>query len=309
MQKIINWIKTNKLSFGLALVVLFLLFGRTPLYFVENITGSSKSGFGDYYTEEMDMQYGGRGGPMSTAMYDPVAPRPDITDRKVITTSHLSALVTDVTSSVESVKSYVNQHKGYTVNESISRPEAGETATLVVRIPTDKVDVFKDQLRKLAVKVTSEKIDGTDITDQYVDMQERISRLEKTKARLDQILASAETVEEIMSVQDRIFMVQDQIDSYKGQLQYMDGATSTSKITIYLSEDELSLPYLPDTSWRPNVIFKKAVRSMIGTLQSLGTFAIWFAVYIPIILLLVVVVWVAKKIKRAHARRVQPPQT
>jgi len=73
--------------------------------------------------------------------------------------------------------------------------------------------------------------------------------------------------------------LQSQIDSLKGQEQYLEKNAQNAKITVYLASDELALPYTPAKPWRPEAIFKQAVRSLVGTLRGLGTLFIWLVVY------------------------------
>ncbi|KKS31461.1 MAG: hypothetical protein UV00_C0005G0007 [candidate division WWE3 bacterium GW2011_GWF1_42_14] len=234
------------------------------------------------------------------------APQPDITDRKVVVESNFSLLVKDVTPTVEMIKEKTLLMGGYMVNTNISRTEYGENAVLQIRVPSEKIEEMSKYLRSVAIKVVSENVDGRDITDQYVDIERRLGDLEAQRTRMLAILDKATTVNEMLSVQQALDQIQNQIDSYKGKLQYMDGTTKTSKLTIYISTDELGLPYTPAQPWRPEVIFKQAVRSMLGTLQDIGSFAIWFAVYLPIILGAVVVFKIIKKIMR---KRSKPTQT
>jgi len=88
-------------------------------------------------------------------------------------------------------------------------------------------------------------------------------------------------------------------------LAYMDGASSTTLITIYLSTDELGLPYAPSQAWRPEVIFKQAVRSLLLNARSVANLGIWVVVYIPAL----VFVWVAwVLVKRFVFKRKNPSQ-
>ncbi|MFZ2664053.1 MAG: DUF4349 domain-containing protein, partial [Patescibacteria group bacterium] len=130
---------------------------------------------------------------------------------------------------------------------------------------------------------------GYDITDQYTDYTKRLESLESSRAKLESIMDRAVTADEILNIQTRIFEIQDQIDGVKGQIAYMDKASSTSKVSIAMSTDELSLPYTPVKTWRPNVVFKQAIRSLIGVLMFIGTFGIWIAVFSPVLLLIIVI--------------------
>ena len=277
MGKLFFWIKTHKFVTFLLLIIFFFVF--KPLSLLSSSAGSSTSN--EFYGISDAV-------PSSKMMAVPsygVAPQPEITDRKVITNSNFSLLVKNVTDSATQIKQKTVALAGYVISTNINRSQYGDTATVEIRIPTDKTDEITTYLRNLAVKVVSENVSGRDITDQYVDIQERINQLSTQKAKMQEIMNNAKTVAEMLEVQQALFNVQNQIDSYKGQLAYMDGASSTTRLSIAISTDELSLPYSPAQPWKPEAIFKQAVRGLLGTLQFLGTIGIWIAVFSPLLLI------------------------
>ena len=77
-----------------------------------------------------------------------------------------------------------------------------------------------------------------------------------------------------------------------------------SKITLYLSTDELSLPYTPDTKFRPNVVFKLAVRSLLDTLRAIAEALIWVGVYSAIWLPVVIIYLIVKRIRKSRDTKV-----
>ncbi len=231
-----------------------------------------------------------------------VAPAPDVTNRMVVTSSHLSLLVNDVSAGMTGVKSYIDSIGGYMVSSNISRPEQGATGTITVRIPSIKLDEALAALKNQSVKVVSERMDGHDVTDQFVDNEARLVILERNKARFEEIMTSAKDVPQILEVQNEIFNLQAQIDSIKGQHNYLEQTAKMSLVTVYLSTDELALPYAPTQAWRPAVVFKLAVRSLIGFGQSIGTGLIWITVFSVIwVPVLAIVLFVVKRRKTAQA--------
>lgn len=301
-RKIFDWIKNNKLTTVLLVIVLYFLFYRRPVL-LPQLLGSSpmrKSGVGVTSMESLDvaapmaeMSYG-RG-----SSYYPganVAPQPDVTDRKVITDSSMSLQVESVKDAMESIKMRTRSLGGYVVRTNLTTPEIGEDGYMVVRVPADSLDDTLQYFRGLAIKVVSENISGRDITDEYIDIEERISQLESRKNTLEGWVDRAETVDELLEIQEGIFKLQDQIESYKGRLAYLEGASDTTLITIYLSTDELGLPYTPSQAWRPQAVFKQATRSMLMTLISIGNAAITIAVYLPLIAAAVLLFVIAKRL-------------
>jgi hypothetical protein len=78
----------------------------------------------------------------------------------------------------------------------------------------------------------------------------------------------------------------------------LEKTAKLAKITLYLSTDEYVLPYAPTTPFRPEVIFKQAVRSLVGTLRGLVRLGIWLGVYSVIIVPVGLMIWFFSRKKR-----------
>ena len=295
-NKIKEWVKTHKMfTFNIVAVVIIFLFLfsgsiRRVGYRIANTRNYSTGVMYDSSYAPTPMSYSGvqEGVKYSSDIsYDSMTNDVNVSNRKVVTNTNFSLHVKNVDDTVEYIRKKTTEMGGFMVNTDIRRDEAASSSNLQVRVPSDQLVEFSKYLKTLAVKVVYENISGNDITDQYVDYEEKLRSLESVKARFEEIMDEAETVDEIMNVQNRILNIQSQIDSIKGQIKYMDRSTSTSLVSISISTDELSLPYTPVKSWRPDVIMKEAIRAMISVLRAMGTVGIWLIAFIPLIILLI----------------------
>ena len=287
MDKLFSWLKDNKLVVILAAIIVYLFWSnrRLPMPMLE------KSSYNLGSPSVVSTDRGGFMPPMEEA-----APQPDVDDRMVVEHSNISLVVDDVRQKADQILDYVQTKGGYMVSSSIRRPEEVPFGTIVVRVPSQELRPTLDHLRGLAVKVTSEYLSGRDVTDQYVDLEERLETLNKTKSKFEEILDQATEVEDILNVQRELINLQKQIDNLKGQQQYLEKTAENAKITIYLSTDEWSLPYAPEgEAFRPRVIFKQAVRSLVLSFRKLGKAGIWIVVYAPIWLPVLLLIWWWKK--------------
>jgi len=226
------------------------------------------------------------GAPATSKIALPVAggsrdysPQPDVSERLVIQESNLSLLVKNVVDVRNKILEYTKSKGGYMVTASTSNPQDAPTGNITIRVPADKLQESLDYFHSLSIKVVSENLLGTDITDQYVDIDKRIVQIERTMARLEDILNQATRIEDITNLTQQILYYQEQIDSYKGQQESLEKNAQLAKLTVYLSTDEIALPYAPSETFRPQVIFKLAVRSLVSTLRGLAENAIWIGVY------------------------------
>lgn len=291
MKVMISWIKRNKLASVLLLVVAYFIYkqyfgGVRPLY------QSTAPGLGGIGNESFAL----KSAPLADlgTLSREAAPTNE-TNRLVVQESNLSLVVKNVRETVDKLIAYAQEKKGYMVSSSLSQPEEAPYANLVLRIPAKDLKSALEYCRSLALKVSSENLYGYDVTDEYVDIDARLVTLNKTKAKFEEILAGATRVQDLLDVQRELINLQSQIDALKGQQLYLEKTAEMAKVTIYLSTDEFALPYAPAQPFRPAVIFKQAVRSLVGTLRSVFKAIIWLGVYGVLIIPVVLIIWIISK--------------
>ena len=284
-KKFLNWLQNNKLTAFLFFIIFLLLFKNSinkpklPLSQVKNERIKVNS---------LPVAGGGEKGVQLSRE-----------KRLVIKESNISLVVNNVREKLEKISAYVNRKKGYVVSSSLTQPQEQPFATLVIRIPTKQLKPTLNFLRKISVKVISENISGRDITDEYFDLEARLKTLSTTKEKLEKLLSKTDNINQIIQIQRELMNLQEEIDRLKGYKQYLEKSSETAKITIYLSTDELSLPYSPQIfKFRPKVVFKQAVRSLVINLRRIGVLAIWIGVYSVLWLPALFVFYIWKKRNR-----------
>jgi hypothetical protein len=302
MFRPITWLLNHKLTVVLLLVIGYLLFQSSGFGIMPHALNSTVSR-GGYSMAESAPSLGiasdsYQAKSVALPMMANEVPPTSNPDRLVIKDTNLSMVVTDVAKTVASIESIAKDNGGYMVNSNLTIPEGAATGTISIRVPEVNRTTVLSAIKQAGVKVTSEYVSGTDVTDQYVDTQARLDTLNATKTKFEEIMQTAIKVQDILEVQREIINLQSQIDNLKGQQLYLDQSAKLSLISINLSTDELALPYTPDKGWRPVVIFKEAVRSLVSFLRQLGTLAIWIAVFSPIWLTLLIIIWLVKRKQR-----------
>ncbi|MBP9817190.1 DUF4349 domain-containing protein [Candidatus Shapirobacteria bacterium] len=279
----INWLKQNWLI--LVIVTIAFVYGRSSTSPTIPIAGGG-----------INTMMAGSGGLAFDSVSSKMMPTREVAlsdsaNRLVIQDTSLSLQVKDVPASISQIEVTTKNLGGYMINSNLNRPDQSASGNISVRVPEEKRSEAMTEFSKLAVKVVSRSVYANDVTDQYTDLDAQLEVLLQTKQKFQEILAKATQVNDLMNVQQQLTNIQQQIDSIKGQQKYYEQSAKLTKISIYLSTDELALPYAPTNEWRPAVVFKEAVRSLIANVRNLGNFLIWGAVYSPIIFLLVIIYW------------------
>jgi len=301
---IITWVKKNKLTTALLIIVAYFIYKNFFGVSIQRLTTTSRQYESSGSTGIANPVFGPVSGAPASGIgkislpniYPPqqdYTPQPDATNRLVIQESNLSLLAKDVVDTRNKILAFATSVGGYMVNASTSNPQDAPTATVVIRVPSAKLQEALDYFHSLSIKVVSENLVGRDVTDQYVDIDKRIATYEKIKAKYEDLLDRATTIQDITNLTQQVINIQSQIDSLKGQQESLKQNANLAKLTIYLSTDEIALPYAPSETFRPNVIFKLAVRALVGTLRKFATYAIWIGVYsvvwIPVVIIYIVV--------------------
>lgn len=292
-----SWIKQHKLTTLLLVIVLYFVFnqvifsflGINLLNYTSKVSAPSYTGSSQSYESSGAIGYMAAPSMLKSYPSQDYTPQPQIKDRLVIQNSNLSLLVKNVVEVRNKIIDFAQNNGGYMVSAEVSNPQDAPTATVVVRIASDRLNQALDYFHSLAIKVVSENLQGTDVTDQFVDIEANIKILETTKARFESILAQAQEVSDIVNLNQQIINIQSQIDSYKGQQDALQKNAQLAKITLYISTDEIALPYAPSETFRPEVIFKQAVRSLVSNLRQIAALLVWVAVFavlwLPLLLL------------------------
>lgn len=298
IMKVVGWIKSHKLIIVLGIVIIYLLEQQSsarPLYLSSSKSGRSTG----ISSEDMALPAAGEAAPMAAnlSMRQEAAPSAS-KDRLVITETYMSLVVKDVPNSLSQIQQKAEGLGGFLINSHLSKPEESASGTISIRVPKEKLSEALAAFRSYGLRVVDENVSGRDVTDQYEDIDAKLETLNKTRVKFEEILNKAVSVQDILTVQRELVSLQSQIDYLKGQQQYLSKSAELSKITIYLSTDEFSLPYAPKEAWRPNVILKQAVRALVINFRKVGTAFIWIAVFTPLWLPVLIIAWFINKKKK-----------
>lgn len=308
LSSLLTWIKANKLSSFLLAIVAYGLIkswtgnGGLPLP-VPMFSTSTGMAHDMAMMEAPAMVKMGEPMAMSRS-FSPVMnySAGNVSERMTTQTSSLALTVKKVGDVANQIENLAKAQGGWLVDSSVDAPDSGTTnGTISFRVPTEKLPETLDQIRGLGLRVVSEHVMGNDITDQYQNLTAQLEILEQTKQKLETILASATKVQDMLEAQQQLLNMQQQIDNLQGQQKYLDQSAKLSLVTVYLSTDELALPVTaPGEAWRPNLVFKEALRSLVGFVFRIGNAVIWVAVFAPIWLPLILVYkwWQKRQVAR-----------
>ena len=189
---------------------------------------------------------------------------------------------------------------GYVVSSKTWNNGDAKSATLTMGVPSDQFEAVQRQLRALAVKVESDTSSGQDVSDEYVDLQSRLTNLEATAARIREFLDKATKVSDALEVNQQLSDVEGQIEQIKGRMQYLKDRSAFSTMVVNF---EPQRPTPAPEAWQPGKTIEKAADSAGGLLRNLVDAAIWLIVaYGPIVIPLAIVLALVVRTQRKRSK-------
>jgi hypothetical protein len=145
-----------------------------------------------------------------------------------------------------------------------------------LRIPAARFDEVMDRLAALALEVRERRESAQDVTEEYVDAHAHLQSLEAARNRLLEILQTAETTEAVLQAEQQLTQREAEIGSLKGRLQYLSQSAQLAKVHLTLQAYTLRQPL--EGRWRPGETARDALEALVMSVQSLGSFLIYFSI-------------------------------
>ncbi|MCR5558000.1 MAG: DUF4349 domain-containing protein [Butyrivibrio sp.] len=225
------------------------------------------------------------------------------TSRKLITTMNISSETEDLDSVLSEVQNKVKELGGYIESSDIyngssyySGSKPSRNAYLTLRIPANNLDKFVDVVEG-STNITNKSTSVEDVTLNYVDIESKKNALTSEEKRLLEILESAETVEDIITVESRLSEVRYEIESIESQLRTYDNKINYS--TVYLSIDEVSKFTETQEKGPVQRMREGFVNSIAEVIAAVVEGFVWFVIHLPQIILILVAIVIVILIIRA----------
>lgn len=259
-------------------------------------TMNSAGGFG-MVEEAVETEFSGEdGGDVPEHELDP---------EKIIYSADATLETTEFDAALSGVLELVEKNGGWVESSSInganyyniSRGNSyNRSAYYVLRIPGDKFQLMMNSLSELG-NVPYTHIYTENVTAQYYDTQARLTAYKAQEARLVEMMAIAETVEDVIAIEDKLTDIRYRIDSLQTSLNNWDRRVNYS--TLNLSVEEVR-EYTPDE--KKISYGQELVNAFTDAIEGVGEFfknALVFIVsIIPALLIILVLVFVLRPVLR-----------
>ena len=252
-------------------------------------------GGGEEPGEEPDGGSGGEGIPLYSV---------DRADLLIIKTGSLTLQVAAVDTALAQATDVITALDGYASGSDRAGNSGSDEASITFRIPAAAWDEAFSRLRALGEKVLHEHSATEDVTAQVVDLGARITNLRATEAALQEIMARAGVIKDVLDVQRELTDVRGEIEQLSAQERHLREQAVMSTLTVRFALRPESPVVVEQQGFDPGVEVEEASATLVGVLQEVATAGIWFGiVWLPILLVLSILVGIGV----VAARRVRRP--
>ena len=235
-----------------------------------------------------------------------------LSERKLIKTFDLDTETEDLDALLESLSEKIVQLGGYVeqqdlYNGSAYSSRSSRNASMVIRIPADKVNGFISHVDDSS-NIITQRSNVDDVTLTYVATESRVKALQTEEARLLELMEMAETMSDLLEVEARLTDVRYELESVTSQLNVLQNQISYSTVNLFISEVQQYTPVEEETFWqRVSGGFLESLKDLGNAIVDITVFLLAKLPYLAVLGVAAVIVLVI--IRRSKTRKASPSKS
>jgi hypothetical protein len=200
----------------------------------------------------------------------------------MIRTSSLEMVVQHPAEAMDRITALAGRVGGYLVS-SEGGGQSAATGSMTIRVPVGRFEEVRAEIRKLGLRVDSEKIEAQDVTRQYVDQEANLRNLRAEESQYLAILKQANSVKDMLTVSEKLSEVRGQIEQQQAEFNALSKQTETVVITIALRTEAEEQVF--GLNWRPLYQVKVALRDGLDSVATYASAMTTILFYLPAVVL------------------------
>ena len=229
-------------------------------------------------------------------------------DRKIIKNAELTLEVTSPNDAQRSVASIAESQGGFVVTSETKISENHDPSKrtvevkLIVRVPANQFDAALAAIEKLSTNVIHRGISGSDVTEEFIDLEARIRTQKALELQFIEIMKQAGNISDALEVQRQIAGVRTEIEKLDGRRRFLENRASLSTITVDLKSPVLIA--VNTSSFGRSL--RESVSDSVGVASAIVLgLTRFFIVMVPIVVLIILPVGLIASVLVRRARRLR----
>lgn len=243
-------------------------------------------------------------------------------NREVIRRASLELHASDTRAAFDEIVAMVESAGGFVANANVfptSSEDEQPQVSMTLRVPSDELNETMTAIKESVDDVVAESQSAEDVTEQFIDLEARLTNLQALETELRALLEEVRMQEnadpeKLLRVFNELSSVRGQIEQIQGQINYLEEATSLATLDVQLTQTPSSAPIV-DEAWAPAQTVRDALGDLVDGLQGVANWAINFALYVlPMLLIILgpivaIAVFVYRRFFRKPAATATPAES
>lgn len=212
--------------------------------------------------------------------------------KKIIKDGNISVKVKDINSSKKGIDNLLKKLNAYYESEDLQNNDQTISYDLKIRVPADNFEILISSIENGKDEIKNKSIQARDVTEEYVDIETRLTNKREYLKRYKELLSKASTVKDILAIEEHIRTLQEEIESKEGRLKYLSDQVSfsTLNINLYKEKEFIYKPQTQDKFW------ERVKKSLSNGWTSIVDFVLWAITIWPYIILILFGFFVIRRI-------------
>lgn len=232
-------------------------------------------------------------------------------NKKLIYKANLNMEVADYGAAQTEVRNMITLAGGYIIEFSENMSEYEQGGTFVLKVPASGFSSFLNNLEKVKHEELQRSIQGTDVSEEYVDLESRLKAKQLMETQYIDFMKKATKATDLVQFANQLGEIQEQIEQIKGRMRYIDQNVSFSTVELRLYQTEESLVSVQKETKGP--LGERASEALKGSLDALSVMFQWLVVFLaaalPVLIVGAIVVgivlWFRKSFKRRERDQIE----
>lgn len=233
----------------------------------------------------------------STSKYEGEVIQKKTDKKKIIKDGSIDIKTKDIFKTKKSIDEIVKKFDAYYDKETFENNPNEISYILEIRIPANNFEFFIASIDQGENEITSKSIESKDVTEEWVDIETRLSNKKEYLKRYRELLSKAATIKDIIAIQENIRSLQEEIESSEGRLKYLSDQVSYSTLTIKLTDTKKQYTIVDESE----TFTERIKNSLVMGWSSVIDFLMWILANWPLIIAFTIstffIRWIIKKRK------------
>ena len=225
--------------------------------------------------------------------------------RAVVRNASIELVVDDGSVALEAAQARAIALGGSVASATRSRDEDGTiSGSLVLRVPSDRLDELVAALDALARSVPFRSIDELDVTMQLTDIDAQLTNLRAFETELRALLTEVRerdgTVEGLVAISDSLRQVRTEIDFIVARRLQLVDQVELSTVYVHVRQARSTTPVIG--TWDLPAVVRDALAATVRLAQLAVEGVVWLALTVaPALIVVAALVWAVRLLRRRRS--------